>query len=158
MSFQRPTNPPCQRGCSAARIDAVQEEGRAATRKPENIYLELSAYAINQLRAEFPTESKNEIQAALAEDINAVCGVAPYQPADQLVAGHYTLYGANYSLHVGMNQSGVPDLTVINARKLSPSLLEKRREFAYPSDNRFVFGRPIDLIEAKRHLLNLQEQ
>jgi serine/threonine protein kinase len=149
---------PPNAGVLLARLDAIQEERQAVTRKRESIYLELSSYAITQLRVDFPSDSKEEIQVALAEDINTVCGVAQYSPTDQPVTGHYTLYGATYSLHVALNQTGSPILTVINARKLSPTILEKRREFACPSSNRFVFGRPGNLVEAHNHLLSLQEQ
>src|SRR5262249_22242083 len=92
------------------------------------------------------------------EDLNTVCGVAPYSFADQPVVGQYTLYGATFSLHVGVNQNGLPTLTIINARRSSPTILEKRREFAYTCTNKFVFARPRELIEANNHLLTLQEQ
>ena len=141
-----------------ARLDAIQEERRVATRKPQTIYLELSSFAVNQLRADFPSESKDEIQTALAEDLDTVCGIAPYTSADQAVPGHYSLYGAGFSFHAALNQTGLPFLTIINARRSSPTLLEKRREFALLCVNKFVFVRPRDFIEANQHLLSLQEQ
>jgi len=141
-----------------ARLDSLQEERRALTCKPQTLYLELSGKAINQLREEFESESKDEIESILVEDLNTVCGVGPYSIDDKPVAGQYILYGATFSLHVRINQSGQPICTIISARRSSPTILEKRREFAYACSNKFAFGRPINLLEASNRLLTLQEE
>jgi len=154
------SNDPQERPLNAdvllAKLDGIQESRHAEIARLEPIYLELSAHAVVQLRCEFPAESKDEIQAALLEDLETVWGIEPYSPQGGTpVAGHYSVYGSQYSLHVATHQSGLPILAVVNARRVSPTLLEKLRDSTFLAGCRFVFGAPHDLISANKSLKEL---
>ncbi len=134
-----------------AQLQAVQAQRQQAySGKKRVCYLKLSQRAITNFQNELNL-SQGEIEKILQEDLNTICGIAPFQnrkatnPEEEFPDGHYSIYGAAYSYHVATDQS---HLRIINAKSLPNSALEGKRENSWNPDYQFEFSRPLNLPDA----------
>lgn len=144
-------------GVLIAQLEAVQSQREIAWVEKRDIFLEISQNALTHLLKEFPAKNKEQICAVISNDLNALCGVVPYQSKVPDSSEQYSLYGAALWYHVGIHKTNAAQLVIINAGQLSTTILEEKREKAYSPAVTFRFGRPADLEEAKANLLMIRE-
>ena len=106
---------------------------------------------------ELPGKSRDDLQVLIAADLNLLCGITPYQSNVPGPAEQFSLYGAEFWYHATLHSGNRAQLVIINAGKVSSSILEEQRERAYVPVLTFKFGQPRDLGRAKNTLLNLRE-
>lgn len=155
------SNDPPSRPTNAAvllsQLEVIQAPREIAWVKREDIYLELSASALEKLRKESPNKTRDEICAILAADLKAVCGIAPYQSNIPNSTEQFSFYGASYSYHIALHRTDPGLLVILNAARLSAAVLEQRRESVFIAAINPRFGKPYDSSAAKGALLNLRE-
>jgi len=97
-----------------------------------------------------------QVAPAIEEDLAGGCGIAPQVHNGQLQEGKFELFGAELRLVVAADEATRDRFTVIAARALPPSLLEKRRERSYNAPMAFKAGDPSNRVAAQNELVDLQ--
>lgn len=144
-------------GVLIAQLEGVQSQREISWVEKRTIFLELSQAALAKLLKEFPTKNKEQIQVLISNDLNAVCGILPYQSRVPDSTEQYSLYGVSLSYHVAVHRQNGAQLVILSAGQLSTTILEEKRDKAYLPAVTFRFERPADLEEAKSSLLALRE-
>jgi superfamily I DNA and/or RNA helicase/serine/threonine protein kinase len=144
-------------GVLIAQIETVQSQREISWVEKRDIFLEISQLALTKLLKEFPDKNKEQILVTISNDLNALCGIVPYQSKVPDSTEQYSLYGMSLSYHVAVHRQNGAQLVILSAGQLSTTILEERRERAYMPPVTFRFDRPVDLEEAKGNLLAIRE-
>jgi len=140
-----------------AQLECIESQRQISWIRKEEVYLELSQKAHTNLTKEIQGKTKDEICTFILSDLNAIFGMVPYQSKIPDSAEQFSLYGTELWYHVALHNVTKAQLVVLNAGKLSSSILEERRERAFLPSVTFKFGRPVDMEKAKGVLLTLRE-
>ena len=138
-----------------AELDPIGTQREQAWVERQDVYLVLTNKAWTNLLKELPGKTKYDIQSAVAGDLNLQCGIAPYQGNSDFVE-QFSFYGAEFWYHAVLHQNKA-QVVILNAGKVSPSILEERREKAYVPPFAFKFDQPREFEHAKSMLLDLRE-
>lgn len=138
-------------------LEVIQAAREIAWVKREDIHFELSGSALEKLRKDFPSKTRDEICAILAVDLNTVCGISPYQSSVPNSTEQFSLYGVSWSYHVALHRTNLGQFVILNAATLPAAMLEQRREKAFIAVINVRFGKPRDSALANTALLNLRE-
>jgi len=139
-------------------LDKIHDRRKVEWAPKETLYLQLTQKAITNLRKSFPHESQNEIENALQHDL-VVFGFAPYvAPDNSRPEGQYSLYGTEFHYQVVIDKYKDAHFVILNLWKLSPTLIEKRRETAYVPNYDLRFGLPVEHLRSKQIILQLREE
>lgn len=152
-----PSSRPPNAAVLLSELDLIQSPRETTWIKREEVYFELSDAAFKKLLKDIPGKSKSELSALIAADLNAVCAVGPFQSSVPNSTEQFSFYGSTFSLHVAIHRADPGQLVVLSASKLTPSLLEQRREKAMPVAISARFGKGIDNDAAQRAILDLRE-
>lgn len=144
-------------GVLLAQLGNIQSQRQISWVRKDEIYLEISQKAFTSLTKEFPEKSKDEICTYVLNDLNTVCGIVSYQSKIPESAEQFSLYGTGFWYHLVLHNVTKAQLVILNAGKLSSTILEERREKAFTPALSFRFGRPPDLENARDLLLTLRE-
>jgi hypothetical protein len=141
-----------------AAIESVQRLRQASWVKRDTIFLELTSNALQKLLKEFPAKNKDEICALIVTDLQAACGITSYKSDIPGSTEQFSMFGAALSFHLALHSANKYQLVILNASKLSPTIIEQRRDRAYVPCNEFRFGRTDEPYKAEAALLTLREQ
>jgi len=144
-------------GVLRAQLEAIKTQRQITWVRKEEIYLEISQNAYTNLAKQFRQKSKDEICTHILNDLNSACGIVTYQSEIPGSAEQFSLYGTELWCHVALHKITKAQLVILNAGKLSSSILEERRDKAFAPALSFRLGRPSALEEAKGILLTLRE-
>lgn len=144
-------------GVLIAQLETVQSQREISWVEKRDIFLEISQSALTKLLKEFPGKNKEQILVTIADDLNSLCGIVPYQSKVPDSTEQYSLYGVSLSYHVAVHRQNGVQLVILSAGQLSTTILEERREKAYMPPVTFRFERPTDLEAAKSNLLAIRE-
>lgn len=141
----------------ASQLDAVQSQREINWVHKRTVFLELSQAALAKLTKEFPGKTKEQLLLMIVSDLNAVCGVLPFQSKVSDSTEQYSLYGMTLSYHVAVHRQNGAQWVILSAGQLSTTILEEKRERAYSPSALFRLGRPNDFDDAKADLLAIRE-
>lgn len=139
------------------RLDAAAET--TVTRSALTCQLGLGATQSDRIARDFGLRDRSAAQAAILEDLHAICGIEPMPARDGSVGdafGDLTLYGLTRSYHVRPDEHTRDHLVVLGVRQRPTGWLEARRENAIMPRVEFSFtarGMEPD----RRSLASLQE-
>src|SRR2546430_16199845 len=103
------------RSCSrSSKRFRLQERSHGWKRKTYSWSCQV-APALEKLRKEYPTKSKDEISAIITQNLNTVCGIAPYQSSVPKSTEQFSFYGASLSYHVALHRTTPGQLVILNA-------------------------------------------
>ncbi|MFP5263375.1 MAG: AAA domain-containing protein [Blastocatellia bacterium] len=141
----------------------VIQERRAADKKAKRyFYLRLHPRAVETLQKHLAQPVQDVVARTVLEDLNTVCGITLRkakqndEPNLKQPMGQYNLIGIQYSYHAAIDDRGGGYLFIFNVWPGSQMVLEKQREFAWPSPYGFKIGYPPDQAEANELMLELQ--
>jgi serine/threonine protein kinase len=132
-----------------AQLDAIQEKRREAWAPKETLYLQLTQTAVINLRKAFTSESKEQIEERLTQDLSVFAIDRYVAPDNSSPKGQYSVYGSEFHYQVVVDNLKGAHLVVLNAWRLSPTLVERRRENAYVPNAEFKFGIPTDIFKGE---------
>jgi serine/threonine protein kinase len=137
---------------------SVQERRFASEMQRRSCFIRLSQRALEVLRTHLSEPSQRVIEKRILEDLNMVCAIKAKDGAarEANTGRHFDIFGAEYSYHVVIDDRDEDHLFIINVWPSSQIVLDKQREAAWPSNYEFRFGYPIDSIDAKDVLRELQ--
>lgn len=138
-------------------LEVIQAPRDSTWIEHQDVYLELSSMVVEKLRRDFPGYSKDDLTSLVIQDLNTGCGILPYRSNDPDSTYQLQLYGASISCHVAVHRTFDGHLVVINASRLSSSLLEEKRQRAFQVPLRFKAGRAPNNAEARATLLNITQ-
>ncbi len=139
-----------------AELDLIHKERSREWVIPQDVFLELTSKATQALRADFGEHSLDKLHRLVIEDLNSITAIERYENKDPSGGEHFSLYGSTLSLHLAVSRSERPSLVVINATRLSSTLVEGKRERAMPIHCNFSIGTPPDEAKAAAVLLDLR--
>lgn len=137
-------------------LDLIYRERSREWVKKEDIFLELTYTATQALRSEFGEHDLEILKRRVCEDLNSRAAIERKDVEAPASGKHFSLYGGSLSLHVATSSSGRPQLAVINALRLSSTIIEAKCERAMELQCRFKIENPIDEHAASATLLDLQ--
>ena len=141
-----------------AQIDAIQDKRRQEWAPKETLYLQLTQTAITNLRKVFATESREEIEDRLLLDLSIFAIDKYVAPDNSTPLGQYSLYGSEFHYQIVVDKLKGTHLVILNAWRLSPTLVERRRENAYTPNVDLRFGVPLDPYGCEQYILRLREE
>jgi len=139
-----------------AELDSIHKERSREWVIPQDVFLELTSKATQALRADFGEHSLDKLHRLVIEDLNSITAIERYENKDPSGGDHFSLYGSTLSLHIAVSRAERPSLVVINATRLSSTLVEGKRERAMPIHCNFSIGSPPDEAKAAAVLLDLR--
>ena len=145
-------------GVLLAQLGNIESQRQILWVRKDDIYLEISQNAFVNLGKELQERSKDEICIRVLNDLNTICGIVAYQSKLPDSSEQFSLYGTELWYHVALHNVTKAQLVILNAGKLSSTILEERREKAFMPALSFKLGRPPDLEAAKGTLLTLRER
>lgn len=97
--------------------------------------LALSHFQVDKICRSFDLHDRGATEQAIADDLNAVCGIKPKSAANATIAGsdpssELVLLGLTRSYHVKVDERTQDRLTILSTRVLPTGLLERQRESA----------------------------
>jgi serine/threonine protein kinase len=144
-------------GVLLADLGAVQVQRQISWIRKDEVYLEISQTAHGNLAKEFPEKSKEDLCAYILNDLNAACGIVRYPARTPVPGESFSFYGTSLWYHLASHNISKAQLVILNAGKLSSSVLEERREKAFAPSLKFRWGMPTDLDRAKEVILTIRE-
>ncbi|MDG7001137.1 MAG: AAA family ATPase, partial [Nitrososphaerota archaeon] len=137
-------------------LDLVHKERSRQWIKKEDIFLELTYTATQALRSELDEHDIETLKRRVCEDLNSGAVIERKRVEAPASGQHFSLFGGSLSLHVATSESGRPQLAVINAARLSSTIIEAKREHAMELHCKFKIETPVDEQRADATLLDLQ--
>lgn len=136
-------------------LDIIHRARSTEWIKKEDIFLELTYTATQALRSELGEHDIETLKQRVCEDLNSGAAIERKRVEAPAVGKHFSLFGGSLSLHVATSDSGRPQLAVINAVRLSSTIIEAKRERAMELHCRFKIDSPVDERGASATLLDL---
>lgn len=137
-------------------LDLIHQQRSKEWIKKEDIFLDLTYTATQALRSELDEHDLEELKRRVCEDLNSGAAIERKHVEAPASGEHFSLYGASLSFHIASNDNGLPQLTVINAVRLSSTIIESRRERAMELHCKFKIEKPRDEGAASSTLLDLR--
>ena len=137
-------------------LDLIHKERSRQWIKKEDIFLELTYTATQALRSELDEHDIETLKRRVCEDLNSGAAIERKRVEAPASGQHFSLFGGSLSLHVATSESGRPQLAVINAARLSSTIIEAKREHAMELHCKFKIETPVDEQRADATLLDLQ--
>jgi serine/threonine protein kinase len=143
-------------GILLAQLEVIQSQRSSWLRK-DDIYFEISQNAYANLGRDLRGKTRDEIRDYVVNDLNTVFGILSYQGRGADSSDQFSIYGTELWYHAAPHNVTKAQIVILNAGKLSSSILEERRERAFSPAVCFKLGRPTDVEKSKGTILDLRE-
>lgn len=143
-------------GILLSEIEHIQSQRRKGWQRRSKCFLALTNKAYHRIYATYKCESHDEAKSIIIEDLSGEYGIRQFRGGGNRIPGNFSVHGAVNAYHALIDKTNNDRLTLVNAWRMEPALLERERDKGWSAPLDFSFDVPRNSDQAREAILSLE--